>query len=227
MSDEHPGKGFGCDWVGSKQYGLIVSLFEAWLWQYYNFPIQDQCQGEGLHNCPEPQPLRKQVWSGWAHLFADSNLGSCSLLRSESPFPLFEDSANQYMYLRKQPVLGHVCCDSSLIQRGGMEGTEEGQWIVTGPLLVGCGGYLPREGNEKWGKRLISVVQTLNIQAGLFCALCHALSSWATQVRRVGAGTALWEKLCRVFFAWIQPLSYIQTCVNSDLLWSHAHKISV
>lgn len=46
------------------------------------------------------------------------SLRSCSLLHNESPFLLFKDSTNWYTYLRKQPVFGSVCCNSSLVQRG-------------------------------------------------------------------------------------------------------------
>lgn len=66
------------------------------------------------------------------------------LLRNGSPFPLFKDSTTRYVCLREQPVVGNVCCNSSLVQRGGTGGTGGGQWIVTGSLLVGCRGYLPQ-----------------------------------------------------------------------------------
>lgn len=115
--DQHPGKGCGCAWAGSKWSGLIFSWSEAGFGSTTTFQCRVNSPGKGCTAALSPG-LCQQHWAGGIHLFPDSNpfvCHSCSFLSTESSFQL-RDSTNWSMDLWKKPDFGNVCCHSSLVQ---------------------------------------------------------------------------------------------------------------
>lgn len=139
-SDQHPGKGCGCAWVGSKWSGLSSPGVRR-VWQHHNIPGQDRGPREGLHGCPEPRPLHQQRRAGGTRLFPESQprvCHPCSFLGTGSSSQLFRGSTN--CGFREAARLWELCCHSGLVQRGA-QGDRRGQGVVTGP--AGCRGHLP------------------------------------------------------------------------------------